>query len=173
MRFAEAYDDALGPDIAYHGPYDTEDLLPGTDATVLEALLSPTRTFAPIIAALLKEFSPYISGLIHCTGGGQAKCIRFGKGIKYCRDLGSDIPAIFRAIKEASGMNWGEMAKIYNLGHRMEIYCRKGVVNDILAAIEPFRVEARVIGHTEASGTGRNRLELTVMDQQFEYSSNS
>lgn len=171
-RFMEAYDDALDPGIAYHGPYDTEDLLPGTDATVLEALLSPTRTFAPVIAALLKEFSPYISGLIHCTGGGQAKCIRFGKGITYRKNIGSDIPAIFQAIKGASGMSWGEMAKIYNLGRRMEIYCRKDVVNDILSAIEPFGVEARVVGHTESSKTGQNKLELTVMDQDFEYSTN-
>jgi len=171
-KFKEAYDDALDPAIPYHGPYNLEDTLPGTDVTILEALLSPTRTFAPIIAAVLKEFSSHISGLVHCTGGGQAKCIRFGNGIRFFKDLGSDVPAIFRAIKEASGMSWGEMAKIYNLGHRMEIYCGKDVADDILATIRPFRVEARVVGHTEASGTNQNKLDLTVYDEVFEYSAN-
>jgi phosphoribosylformylglycinamidine cyclo-ligase len=171
-RFGEAYDDTLDPGIAYHGPYDLEDALLDTDTTVLEALLSPTRTFAPIIAAVLSGFSSHISGLVHCTGGGQTKCIRFGKGIKFSKNLGSDMPAIFRAIKGASGMSWGEMAKIYNLGRRMEIYCGKDAADDILATIKPFRVEARVVGHTEASGTSQNKLELTLFDQVFEYSAN-
>jgi phosphoribosylformylglycinamidine cyclo-ligase len=172
-KFKEAYDEALDPDIAYHGPYDIDDPLPGTNSTILEALLSPTRTFAPIIAAVLNEFSPYISGLVHCTGGGQTKCIRFGNGITFSKDLGLDIPAVFQAIKEASGMSWGEMAKIYNLGHRMEIYCRKDVVDDILATIKPFQVEARVVGHTELSGSKQNRLNLAIGDQLFEYSTNA
>ncbi len=170
-RFKEAYDDALDPGIAYHGPFDPDDLLPGTDATVLEALLSPTRTFAPVIAAVLREFSPSISGLIHCTGGGQTKCIRFGNGIRFAKNLGSDVPAIFRAIKEASGMGWGEMAKIYNLGHRMEIYCREDAVDGIMQVIKPFQVEARVIGHAEASSGKGNTLNLTVCDEVFEYGS--
>ena len=167
--FKEAYDDALDPDIAYHGPYGLDDVLPDTNATVIEALLSPTRTFAPVIAAVLDEFSSHISGLVHCTGGGQTKCIRFGDGIKFSKDLGSEVPAIFRAIKEVSGMTWGEMAKIYNLGYRMEVYCREDVVDHILSIVKPFQVEARVVGHTELSGSKQNKLELSIFDEQFEY----
>jgi phosphoribosylformylglycinamidine cyclo-ligase len=167
--FSECYDEALDPGIAYHGPYDTRSLLPGTQVTVLEALLSPTRTFAPVIAAVLGEFSSEISGLIHCTGGGQTKCLRFGKGIAFFKKIGPDISPIFRAIQQASGMSWGEMAKIYNMGYRMEIYCRESVVDGILAASTSFGIDAVVVGHTESSGTGQNELVLTVADEQFKY----
>jgi phosphoribosylformylglycinamidine cyclo-ligase len=167
--FAECYDDALGPDVAYHGPYDTESLLPGTESTVLEALLSPTRTFAPVIAAMLGEFLPEISGLIHCTGGGQTKCLRFGKNITYRKRIGPDIPAIFQAIKRASGMGWGEMAKIYNLGNRMEIYCREEIADHIIATSNSFGIEAKVVGHTESSPTDGNKLLLNIAGEDFEY----
>jgi phosphoribosylformylglycinamidine cyclo-ligase len=111
--------------------------------------------------------------LIHCTGGGQTKCVRFGSGIRFKKDLGSDVPAVFRAIKDASGMGWGEMAKIYNLGHRMEIYCRQDAVDGIMQVIKPFRVDARVIGHVEAFPGKGNTLELTIFDEAFEYGTNA
>ncbi len=168
-RFPEAFDDAIPESVRYRGPFELGQQLPGTSVSVLDALLSPTRTFAPVIAIVLDNFFPSISGLVHCTGGGQLKCLRFGDGISFVKDLGADIPPVFRAIKDASGMSWGEMAKIFNLGYRMEIYCRPQVARDIVAVANSFGIEARIVGHTARISAGANILSLTVEGEKWEY----
>lgn len=172
-KYQEAFDDALDPSLAYTGPYDLENELPGTKKTILEALLSPTRTFAPVIKTILKELFPHISGLVHCTSGAQTKSLRFGQGIAFHKDIGNDIPEIFREIKRISGMSWGEMAKIFNMGYRMEIYCSKDIVEDVVSIADSFKVKSRIIGNTRTSATNHNQLTLKIAGEECKYQINN
>lgn len=168
-RFPEVFDDGLPEDIVYRGPFDLDHMLPGTNFTVLDSLLSPCRTYSPVVTLILRKFFPFVSGLVHCTGGGQLKCLRFGDGLRYVKDLGPDVPAVFRAIKDTSGMSWRELAKVFNLGSRMEIYCEPTVAAEIIEAARSFNLAARLIGHTEATGVKGNSLYLVVDSEVCEY----
>lgn len=171
QNYKEVFDDALQPELVYKGSYALDDKLPGTEMTVLDALLSPTRTFAPVIKIILESehLAKHVSGLVHCSGGGQTKCIRFGQRIHYFKDLGEEILPIFRETKRVSGMSWREMSMIFNLGYRMEIYCSKEVVHEILSIVDSFKINARVVGHTEPSSYEGNRLTLKVEGEEHEF----
>jgi phosphoribosylformylglycinamidine cyclo-ligase len=165
--YPEAADDLLEPDLVYRGPFHPTDRLPGTDRTVLDALLSPTRTFAPVVRALLEDARLPVRGLIHITGGGHAKCLRFGRGVRYVVDLGDDVPAVFGAIRSASGRSWMEMAKVFNLGWRMLVLCPPEHAAAVVGVARGFGVEARVAGATELSASGSNELALRVAREFF------
>jgi phosphoribosylformylglycinamidine cyclo-ligase len=165
-RFPEVFDDALDPALVYRGPFGLGDELPGTGHTVLQALLSPTRTFAPVIRAVLEDHRDAISGMVHCTGGGQLKCLRFGDRIRYVKKL-DDVPPVFQAIQRHGGIGWPDMAKMFNLGYRLELYCRENAAPKILATCRHFRVGASVIGHTERSSSDRNEIALGVAGETF------
>ena len=147
----------------YCGPYRLNDPLPGSDLTVGEALMSPTRTYAPIIKQLLKEHREHILGMVHCSGGGQTKCIRFGSGVHYIKDSLMPIPPIFTAIQEASGTHTKEMFRVYNMGHRMEIFCPPEAADKIISASNTFGVAAQVIGRTEKSLHKNNANHVTIV----------
>lgn len=167
-RHPEAFDETLDRNLVYRGPFAPEDLLPGTTFTVLQALLSPTRTFAPVIREILARCRAEISGLIHCTGGGQMKCLRFGKAVRYVKDLGSDIPPLFRALRTASGMDWAEMARVFNLGHRMEVYCRSSATETVIETARGFGLAARVLGSVEVAPPGTNAVRLKIDGETVE-----
>jgi phosphoribosylformylglycinamidine cyclo-ligase len=164
-RFPEVFDDALDPALVYRGPFGLIDELPGTGHTVLRALLSPTRTFAPIVRAVLEEHRDAVSGIVHCTGGGQTKCLRFGDRVRYVKEL-RDIPPLFQTLHRHVGGSWLELATIFNLGYRMELYCREAAAEKVIAAARHFGVRAAVIGHVERSGSDRNELALTVAGER-------
>lgn len=168
--YPESFDGNVASSLMYCGPYRLEDALPDSDMTVGEALLSPTRTYAPVIYALLKEQPALIQGLIHCSGGAQTKCLKFGDNIHFIKDALFPTPPIFKAIQAASGTDWEEMYKVFNMGHRMEVYCEADRVEDVIATAARFNIEARLIGRTEASSDG-NRLTLhhQSADTPFEY----
>ena len=128
--------------------------------TVADALLSPTRTYAPVLADLLNNHRPEVLGLVHCTGGGQAKCLRFGSGVRFVKDELFDPPPVFRAIQEASGADDREMYRVFNMGHRMEVYCRPDFARTVVETAAAYGVDARVVGGTEPSPDGRNVLVL-------------
>ena len=159
-KYPESWDPNVPPDLRYCGPYHLEDPLPGSSLTVGEALLSPTRSYAPVIYKLLEEHPGLIKGLIHCSGGGQTKCLKFGNNIHFIKDRLFPTPPVFSAIQEASGTAWKEMYKVFNMGHRMEVYCKAGDAGKVIAAAESFNITAQVIGKTSRSPTG-NRLTLT------------
>jgi phosphoribosylformylglycinamidine cyclo-ligase len=167
-RFPESLDPGLDPIDAYRGPFEPSAPLPGTACSVLDALLSPTRTYAPVIRRLLDTCRTGISALVHNTGGGHTKCVRFAENCLIRKDLGLTVPAIFAEIKRASGMPWAEMAKIFNLGYRMEVYCEPQAVSDIMAIAAEYRVAACQIGFTAANPAGGVRLELTVGGETFD-----
>jgi phosphoribosylformylglycinamidine cyclo-ligase len=166
--YPESYDADVSRELVYCGPYRLADPLPDSGMTVGQALLSPTRTFAPVIYKLLDECPGLIKGLIHCSGGGQTKCLKSGRNMHFIKDRLFPVPPVFAAIRKASGTDWKEMYKVFNMGHRMEVFCEAGRADAVIAAARSFHIEARVVGRTEKSTTG-NRLSLTHGDEVFEY----
>lgn len=167
-NYPESFDPNVNADLMYCGPWRLEDPLPESTLTVGEALLSPTRTYAPIVHRLLDEHPGLIQGLVHCSGGAQTKCLKFGHGVHYIKDNLFPTPAIFKAIQQVSKTDWKEMYKVFNMGHRMEVYCSHEDAAQVIAVAESVGVEARIIGRTEAAENG-NRLSLTHAGELFHY----
>ena len=161
-KYPETVDLTTDQQYLYCGPYKMDDLLPDSDMTVGEALLSPTRTYAPVIKKLLTENRESIHGMVHCSGGGQTKCIRFGTGVHHIKDNFLPIPPIFKAIQTASGTSDEEMFRVYNMGHRMEIYCDPDAAKGIIAHSESFGIPAQIIGRTEASENVDSSNHVTI-----------
>lgn len=170
--YAETYPETFDPNVSselmYCGPYRLEDALPGSAMSVGDALLSPTRTYAPVIYRLMAELGTEIKGIIHCSGGAQTKCLKFGSGIHFVKDQLFEPPPVFTAIQAASGTDWEEMYKVFNMGHRMEVYLPHEHVGAVIDIARSFGIEAKRIGYTEA--TESNQLSLTdVAGREFSY----
>ena len=158
--YPESKDPAMADSLAYSGPFAMRDTLPGTDMEVAKAILSPTRTYAPVMVQLLREQKHQIAGAIHCSGGGQTKVLHFidqGQLTIVKENLFNLLP-IFNQIQNVSGTTWAEMYKVYNMGHRMELYVQAEAAAEIIAMSEAQGVPAKVIGHTKPFN-GR-RLEI-------------
>ena len=146
----ESFDPALG-DRAYTGRFRVTDPLPDGDGmTIGEALLSPTRTYAPIVARLLADGGHGISALFHNTGGGLTKCLGFGRGVRYLKDAPFPLPPLFRLLAAESRLPPRELARTWNLGQRFEVVCEPTLAQRVIALSEGFGVAARVIGRVEA-----------------------
>lgn len=167
-KYPESYDANVSSELVYCGPYKLEDPLPESEFTVGEAILSPTRTYAPVIYKILEQHPGLIQGLIHCSGGAQTKCMKFADNVHFIKDNLFQIPPVFKAIQAASETPWKEMYKVFNMGHRMEIYCQADQVQNVIEIANGFNIDAQIIGRTEASSDG-NKLSLTHMDKTFEY----
>lgn len=169
-RYPETFAATLDRSKVYGGPYHLDDALPGSDLDVGPALLSPTRTYAPIIRALLAEHRTAISGLIHCTGGGQTKCKHFGMGLHYVKDAPFDAPPIFRAIQQQGNIPWRQMFEIFNMGHRMEVYCDRAAAGDVIATSQSFGVDARIVGEVrEHDAPDRNAVTIRWQGEALTY----
>lgn len=165
-RYPESFSETVPATSAYTGRYRLADRIPGSDRTIAWGLVSPTRTYAPVIKAALAAARPDITGIVHCSGGGQAKCLRFGTGVHYIKDALFEPPVIFRCIEDA-GVPLAEMFQVFNMGHRMELYCRPAAVDKVVAASERLGVAARVVGRIEASPDGARNL-VTVAHRGHE-----
>lgn len=161
-KYPETVDLTTDQQYLYCGPYKMADPLPDSDMTVGDALLSPTRTYAPVIKKLLTENRESIHGMVHCSGGGQTKCIRFGTGVHHIKDNFLPIPPIFKAIQKASGTTLEEMFRVYNMGHRMDIYCDPEAAEAIIAQSESFGIPAQIIGRTEATRRTDGQNHVTI-----------
>jgi phosphoribosylformylglycinamidine cyclo-ligase len=168
-KYPETYDALTQREFVYTGPYRLTDKLPGLAMSVGQALLSPTRSYAPVITALLQQHPKSVKGVVHCSGGGQTKCLRFGRGVHYVKDAMMKPPPIFRAIQKASKTPWKEMYQVYNMGHRMEVYCTRRDVRKVIDAAQAFGIEAQVVGHTEKSAQQANCLTLMHGARRLEY----
>ncbi|MDR2981001.1 MAG: phosphoribosylformylglycinamidine cyclo-ligase [Puniceicoccales bacterium] len=162
--YPETYDSRTSADLVYCGPYRMSDALPGSPLSVGRALLSPTRTYAPFVLRLLNELGAgRVPGLIHCSGGAQTKCIRFGSNVHFIKDNLLPPPPIFTAIQKASKTSTHEMHKVYNMGHRLEVYCQPQDTQAVLAIAKSLNIEARIIGRTEPSQiAGKNHVTITT-----------
>jgi len=167
-KYPETFDPNVSKGLMYCGPYQLEDPLLDSDLTVGEALLSPTRTYAPVIYTLLDDCPGLIQGLVHCSGGAQTKCLKFGENIHFIKDNLCTAPAVFKAIQKVSGTDWKEMYKVFNMGHRMEVYCEQARAGEVIEIAGSFHIDARIVGRTEKSATG-NRLSLTHATEVFQY----
>jgi phosphoribosylformylglycinamidine cyclo-ligase len=162
-NYPETCDLRTETDYLYCGPYKLNDPLPESAMTVGEALMSPTRTYAPVIKQLLSEKREQIYGMVHCSGGGQTKCIRFGSGVHFVKNNLMPIPPIFKAIQKASVTSTEEMFRVYNMGHRMEIYCEPSAADEVISVSRNFGIPAQIIGHTEASTHKDSQNHITIL----------
>jgi phosphoribosylformylglycinamidine cyclo-ligase len=170
-HYTDTYPEAFAPqikDLAYTGPFRLQDNLPGSNMTVGEALLSPTRTFAPVLAAAFKHNKDAIAAVFHNTGGGQTKCLRFGKGITYVKDNLFTPPPLFQVLKERSRLDTRELYRSLNMGTRLEIVCEPEAAQGFIDIAKNLGVDAQVIGRTEV-GPEKNKLKLTVDGTVLEY----
>jgi phosphoribosylformylglycinamidine cyclo-ligase len=149
-KYPESFDPLLPEELVYSGIFGltspTE--VPGVNAG--QMVLAPTRTYAPIIKALLNQYRHSINGLIHCTGGGQTKVMHFTDRLHIIKDNLFELPPLFRMIQEASGTSWHEMYKVFNMGHRMEVYTNESTAEALIGISKSFGVDAKIIGHVEA-----------------------
>jgi phosphoribosylformylglycinamidine cyclo-ligase len=144
--YPESFDPSVPEDLVYSGSHDLTSPAPGTPLDMGKLVLSPTRTYAPIIAALLKENRAGIHGLVHCSGGAQTKVLHFIDNLHVIKDNLFDTPPLFKIIQEESGTDWKEMYKVFNMGHRMEVYLDEKDADQAISIAANFGVEAKVIG---------------------------
>jgi phosphoribosylformylglycinamidine cyclo-ligase len=165
--YPESYDDNMPADLVYAGRHRLTDPVevPGLDVGRL--VLSPTRTYAPVIRKVLEVMRPVIHGMVHCSGGGQTKILHFIDRLHVVKDNLLPLPPLFRMIQESSGTPWDEMYRVFNMGHRLELYVDEKEAAAIIEIAAGFGLEARVIGRCEAAPSRR----LTVVSEfgQFVY----
>ncbi len=168
-KYPETFSNTIDDSKVYCGKYRVDDILPGTDLKVADAILSPTRTYAPVIKEILDARRSAVHGMIHCTGGGQAKCKNFGEGIHYVKDNLFDVPPLFAAIAENSDITERELYQDFNMGHRMEIYCSPEDAEFMISTAKKYGVDAKIVGHTEKSSDGMNHVTIKANGKTFEY----
>ena len=162
-NFKESFDNGLSDEVVYigknrmtdaanlHGSQELNTQLPFRGLNIGQLILSPTRTYAPVLKQLLDNHFDKIHGLIHCSGGGQTKCLKYLPGnFKIVKDNLFDVPPVFQLIKENSGSNWREMYEVFNMGCRLEIYCKAADAEIMMHAAKSFNIDAKVIGRVEA-----------------------
>ena len=149
-KYPESYDKAVPEELVYSGNYRLTDNVEGSPLNAGKLVLSPTRTYAPVIKALLDEMRPEIHGMVHCTGGAQTKVLHFvGDNCKVIKDNMFPVSPLFKAIAEQSGTDWAEMYKVFNMGHRMEIYVRPELADKVIALSQSFHIDAQIVGRIE------------------------
>lgn len=161
-KYEETMDSTIDKEKLFSGEYRLEDKLEGTSLTIAEAILSPTRTYLPVIRDILQN-NIQVSGIIHCSGGGLTKSINFGKGITYVKDKLYDleVPAIFKAIQEIRNIDYYHMYKTFNMGIGMEIVVKSlDDVKKVILCAKHYDIPAFLIGHTEESSDGKNSVEI-------------
>ena len=164
-RFPESYDPAVPDELVYSGIKRLTDAVEGVSLDAGQLVLSPTRTYAPVIKRILDLHRADIHGMVHCTGGAQTKVLHFVKdNCHVVKDNLFDVPPLFRLIQEASGTDWREMYQVFNMGHRMEIYVAPEMADAIIAISKSFGIDAQVIGHIE-----EGPRSLTIQSEYGEF----
>ncbi|MDN3668740.1 AIR synthase-related protein [Echinicola jeungdonensis] len=148
-NYPESFDPSVPNDLVYSGKYQLTDPAPGTPVDMGKLVLSPTRTYAPIMVEALKYLRPHIHGLVHCSGGAQTKVLHFVDDVHVVKDNLFETPPLFKIIQEESKTDWKEMYKVFNMGHRMEVYLEEKYAEEIIDIAEQYGVDAQVIGRVE------------------------
>jgi phosphoribosylformylglycinamidine cyclo-ligase len=167
-RYPESYDAAIPEDLAYSGRMRLTDMIEGPGIDAGKLVLSPTRTYAPVVKAVIDRMRPAVHGMIHCSGGGQSKIMHFISNKRVIKDNLFPLPPLFRMIQQESGTEWEEMYKVFNMGHRMEIYLRPEDAGQVIELSRSFGVEARVVGTVEECEG--NELVIESEQGRFVYS---
>lgn len=169
--YARKYPEAMAPEvdmaIAYRGPFSLSDEPEGLGMSIGAALHSPTRSHVPVARQVLEALGSDVHGMVHNTGGGQTKCVRFGKGIHYVKDQLLPVPPLFSLIAKHGGVDWREMYQTFNMGHRFELMVPPAKANAVIDIAASFGMEAKVVGHCRAGDT--NQVTLKTPHGTFEY----
>lgn len=160
-KYPESYDDLIPRSLAYTGKYELTDFLPELKMDAGKLLLSPTRTYAPIIIPVLNELRKHIHGMVHCSGGAQTKVLKFVDKLHIIKDNMFPIPPLFKMIREQSETDYQEMYEVFNMGHRFEIYLPESYAQAVIDISKSFNVDAQIIGRVEESA----RKKLTIKSE--------
>ena len=166
-KYPESFDPSVPENLVYSGTKRLTDKIEGTSLDAGKLVLSPTRTYAPIIKEILDKYRSDICGMIHCSGGAQTKVLHFVDDVHVIKDNMFTLPPLFKMIQEESDTDWKEMYKVFNMGHRMELYLPEEIAKDIISISKSYNVDAKVIGRVESSSSKR----LTINSEYgiFEY----
>ncbi|MBR2491990.1 MAG: phosphoribosylformylglycinamidine cyclo-ligase [Paludibacteraceae bacterium] len=166
-KYPESYDAAVPSELIYSGGLKLTDEVEGSPIDAGKLVLSPTRTYAPVVKKLLDALRPNIHGMVHCSGGAQTKILHFVENVHVIKDNLFPIPPLFKTIQEQSGTDWAEMYKVFNMGHRLEVYLPEEFANEIIEISKSFGIDAQIVGRVEAS----DHTHLTIKSEKgtFEY----
>jgi phosphoribosylformylglycinamidine cyclo-ligase len=167
-RYPEVSDPAIDQTLAYQGNYKVTDTYTELPCTIGEALLSPTKTYAPLVKSLLETHFDSIHSLIHCTGGGQTKIKRFGRGVSYEKEDLFPVPPLFSLIQRSANLDWGQMYAVFNMGHRLEACVEPTTADEIIERSRSFGIEAKIIGSVRAS-ENENTVRISSPFGTFSY----
>jgi phosphoribosylformylglycinamidine cyclo-ligase len=167
-KYPESFDASMPDELVYSGRYRLTDAVDGTQVNAGKLLLSPTRTYAPVVKKILDAMRADIHGMVHCTGGAQTKILHFIDNLRVVKDRLFPLPPLFGIIREESGTEWEEMYKVFNMGHRFEIYMEEKHAGRIMEISRSFGIEAQIVGHVEASA-GRKELIIKSEAGTFTY----
>ncbi|MCD7901873.1 MAG: phosphoribosylformylglycinamidine cyclo-ligase [Bacteroides sp.] len=160
-KYPESYDAAVPSDLIYSGNLKLTDPVKESPLDAGKLVLSPTRTYAPVVKKILDEIRPHIHGMIHCSGGAQTKILHFVDQVRIVKDNLFPIPPLFKTIQEQSGTDWAEMYKVFNMGHRMEFYISAEYAEEIIYMSKSFNIDAKIVGRVEDS----NHKELIIKSE--------
>ncbi|MCE2616172.1 AIR synthase-related protein [Phocaeicola oris] len=151
-KYPETFDQAVPEELVYCGGLRLTDSVEGSPLDAGKLVLSPTRTYAPVVKQLLEAIRPHIHGMVHCSGGAQTKVMNFvGENCKVIKDNLFPVPPLFKTIQEQSKTDWAEMYKVFNMGHRLEVYTSPEYAKEVIEISESFHIDAQIIGHIEES----------------------
>lgn len=166
-EYPESYDGGVRSDLIYTGKCKLTDPSPEEGLDMGKLVLSPTRTYAPVIRKVLDECRAGIRGMVHCSGGGQTKIMHFAKGVHVIKDNLFEVPFLFRTIQQQSETPWKEMFQVFNMGHRMELYLDPAAAQEVIDISESFGIPARIVGRVEPSDS--TRLTIKYEGESYEY----
>lgn len=166
-KYPESYDAAVPSELTYSGGLKLTDEVEGSPIDAGKLVLSPTRTYAPVVKKLLDALRPQIHGMVHCSGGAQTKILHFVENVHVIKDNLFPIPPLFKTIQEQSGTDWAEMYKVFNMGHRLEVYLPEEFAAEVIEISKSFGIDAQIVGRVEAS----DHTHLTIKSEKgtFEY----
>ncbi|MDE6264143.1 MAG: phosphoribosylformylglycinamidine cyclo-ligase, partial [Paramuribaculum sp.] len=166
-KYPESYDSAVPEELVYSGSRTLLDEVEGSPINAGLLVLSPTRTYAPVIKKILTEMRQQIHGMVHCSGGAQTKVMHFVENKHIIKDNMFDVPPLFKLIQKESGTDWAEMYKVFNMGHRMEIYLAPENARKVIEISESFGIPAQIVGRVEECS--QNKLTILSEFGKFEY----
>jgi phosphoribosylformylglycinamidine cyclo-ligase len=160
-EFPESFDPAVPEELTYSGSQTLTNKIEGVPLDAGKLVLSPTRTYAPVIKKILDKHRPYLHGMVHCSGGGQTKVLHFIEQLHIIKDNLFPTPPLFQLIQKESNTDWQEMYKVFNMGHRMELYVPQEIAPSIIEISKSFNIDAQVIGRVEAA----SEKKVTILSE--------
>lgn len=170
FKYPESFDASIAMDLVYSGNLALTDKVDVKNFGSIDAgklVLSPTRTYLPVMKEIISKFKNKIDGIVHCSGGAQTKVLHFTENVHVIKNNLFELPPLFKIIHEQSGTDWKEMYKVFNMGHRMEIYCDEESAKEMISIAAKYDLEAKIIGRVEASD--KNKLTIESEFGKFEY----